>query len=83
MKDLFLEANGSPCIVTVCDDYGEAVVRGRTWRWEWHNYCGPLFVNADGSDRKRIPSENHPVWKAIEKWERKRERKQKAKEIKP
>lgn len=75
MKDLFLEVGGNPCIVTVSDGYGEAVINGIKWRWDWHNYCGPTFVNKDGSDRKRMPGENHPVWKAIQKWERKRAKK--------
>lgn len=72
MKDIWMEVGGCPCVVSVPDDHGEAVVNGRTWRWDWNNYCGPLFVNKDGSDRKRIPGENHPVWKAVARWEKKR-----------
>lgn len=75
MKDIWMEVGGNPCIVTVSDGYGKAVVNGRKWRWDWHNYCGPLFLNADGSERKRMPSEHHPVWKAVQKWQ-----KEKAKE---
>lgn len=74
MKDLFIEVGGNPCIVTVSDDSGEALVNGRKWRWDWHNYCGPLFLNKDGSERKIQPSENHPVWKAIKKWQKERAR---------
>ena len=79
MKDIWFETGSWPCVVSVSDDYGEAVVNGRTWRWEWHNYLGPEFVNKDGSSRKRIPGIKHPVWKALKKWERKR----RAKEAKP
>lgn len=68
MKDLFLEMGGTPCIVTVSDGSGEAVVNGRKWRWDHHNYCGPLWLNKDGSERKRQPGENHPVWKAYNRW---------------
>lgn len=71
MKDLLFEIGGSPVVVTVPDNYGEAVVNGRKWRWDW-TYFGPQFVNADGSTRKQVPSENHPVWKAVAKWEKKR-----------
>lgn len=74
MKDLFLEINGSPCIVTVADAEGSAVVRGRVWRWEHHNWGGPVWLNKDGSERKRQPGERHPVWKAYERWLKRRER---------
>lgn len=75
MKDLFIELNGSPCIVTVSDDYGEAMVNGRKWRWEWHHYCGPMFVNKDGNARRRLPGEKHAVWKAISRWEKRQKAK--------
>lgn len=71
MKDIFCEVGGSPCIITVADGVGQARVRGRVWRWEYHRMLGPTFVNKDGSDRKRWPGEKHPVWKAFYRWEKK------------
>lgn len=74
MKDLFLEMGGTPMIVTVSDGSGEAIVKGRKWHWEHHNYCGPVWINKDGTDRKRQPGEHHPVWKAYNRWLNRRER---------
>jgi len=79
MKDLWLEIGGSPVVVSVADDYGEAVVNGRVWRWDWSNWGGPLFLNKDGSDRKRRPGDRHPVWKAVERWGKKRNKKEETK----
>lgn len=51
------------------DGEGSAVVNGRTYRWEFHEYCGPTFLRKDGEPWKRIcPGENHPVWDEFEKW---------------
>jgi hypothetical protein len=72
VSDEWLEVSGSPCIVTMPDGYGEAVVRGRRWRWDYMEWGGPIFVNADGSDRRVRPSERHPVWKAFARWLRRR-----------
>jgi hypothetical protein len=70
MKDLFLEINGSPVIVTVADAYGEAVVNGRMWRWEFSKWTGPLFLRADGEPMARQPGAKNPVWAAFEKWQK-------------
>ncbi len=72
MKDCFIEVGGNPCILTFPDAYGEATVNGRKWRWDYTNWGGPIFLNKDGSDRKRPPGEKHPVWKALERWEKRR-----------
>ena len=72
MKDCFIEVGGNPCILTFPDAYGEATVNGRKWRWDYTNWGGPIFLNKDGSDRKRTPSERHPVWNAFARWEKKR-----------
>ena len=69
MKDLYLEINGSPVIVTVPDADGFAIVNGRMWRWEFSKRTGPLFLRADGEPRVRQPGEKHPVWAAVEKWQ--------------
>jgi hypothetical protein len=70
VKDLYLEINGFPVIVTVADAYGEAIVNGRMWRWEFSKRTGPLFLRADGEPRVRWPGEKHPVWAAVEKWQK-------------
>ena len=59
---------GSAVIISVPDAYGEAVVNGRTWRWDFHEYCGPTFLRANGDLLTRQPGEHHPVWKAFEAW---------------
>ena len=68
MSDLFMKINGLPCIITVPDSYGEAVVNGRLWRWEFSYYIGPMFLRQDGEPMHRQPSEKNPVWKAFETW---------------
>lgn len=59
-------------IGNMCIDYhdgeGSAVVNGREWRWEFHEYCGPTFLRKDGEPLKRFPSEKHPVWDEFDKW---------------
>jgi hypothetical protein len=55
-------------IVTVSDGEGSAVVQGRTWRWDFHEYLGPTFVDKHGNMLKRQPGENHPVWDAFATW---------------
>lgn len=65
--------NGTVCFIDYADGDGEgsAVVNGITWRWEFHEYCGPFFMRKDGSERKRVPSEHHPVWAAFGAWHKK------------
>lgn len=60
--------NGTPCFIDYADGEGSAVVNGRTWRWEFHEYCGPSFMNKDGAPILRLPSEHHPVWIAFGDW---------------
>ncbi len=50
------------------DGEGSAVVKGRKYRWEFHEYCGPFFLRADGNSMKIQPRENHPVWPHFDKW---------------
>ena len=56
----------------MCIDYhdgeGSAVVNGRTYRWEFHEYCGPCFLRKDGEPLVNQPGEHHPVWKAFGEW---------------
>jgi hypothetical protein len=58
----------SSAIVTVADSYGECVIAGKTWRWEFHNYLGPTFLRKDGEMLKNQPSERHPVWDKFNEW---------------
>lgn len=41
---------------------------GKTWRWEFHNYCGPVFLRKDGQPLKRHPGEHSPAWDVFNKW---------------
>lgn len=50
------------------DGEGSAVVNGRTYRWDHHEYCGPLFLRKDGEPLKRQPREHHPVWPHFNRW---------------
>jgi hypothetical protein len=50
------------------DGEGSAVVNGREYRWEHHEYCGPTFLRKDGEPMKRQPGEHHPVWEAFNRW---------------
>lgn len=50
------------------DGEGSAVVNGRVYRWDFHEYCGPFFLRADGECIKRQPGEHHPVWPHFERW---------------
>lgn len=47
---------------------GEARIGKRVYRWDFHPYCGPTFVRADGEPLKRQPGEHHPVWKEFGEW---------------
>lgn len=49
------------------DAYGEASVNGKTWRWDFHHYCGPLFLRKNGEPSK-YQSPPKAVWDAFEKW---------------
>ena len=51
----------------LCDAEGSAKVGTRLWRWEFHEYLGPTFVDKDGNSVK-CPGENHPVWHAFNAW---------------
>lgn len=41
---------------------------GRLYRFEWHNYLGPTFLNKKDEELKRVPKE---AWAALEVWTRK------------
>lgn len=58
---------GSPCFVDYEDGAGEAIINGRTWRWSFHEWAGPLFLKKDGSERK-CQNPNKKVWDAFQEW---------------
>lgn len=41
---------------------------GRTWRFEWHHFCGPMVLRADGEPRSRQPGERSSFWPALDEW---------------
>jgi hypothetical protein len=59
--------------ISMPDSCGSAVVRGRTYYWDFHNYLGPTFTKKDGTVLKNQPSEHHPVWGPFAEWLKKYE----------
>lgn len=58
-------------VIHICsfvDAEGSAIVRGKEWRWEFHEYLGPTFLRKNGDPLTRQPSGRHPVWDAFAKW---------------
>lgn len=47
---------------------GSATVNGRTYRWDFHSYTGPCFLDRHGEPLKRQPGEHHPVWPKFNEW---------------
>ncbi len=75
MKDIFLEINGSPCIVTLADPGGKTRIRGRVWRWEYcHGFLALLRKDGEPMSLSAYPGERHPLWRAVRRWEKRRER---------
>ena len=70
----FRTPGGIVHIDTFIDDEGTAVVNGRQYQWEFHEYLGPTFIRKDGEPLKRQPGEHHPVWPHFEKWLKAREK---------
>jgi len=63
--------DGSRTFLDYRDGYGSAKVNGRLWRWEFHDYCGPMFLRADGEPRKCQCPIVAAVWDAFAKWHKK------------
>ena len=57
--------------IDYADGWGEAVVNGRLWRWEFHDYLGPTFLRKDGEPRKCQCPTVPAVWDAFAAWEAK------------
>jgi len=64
----FKTAEGGVCYIDYPDAFGEAVVNGRVWRWDFHRYLGPCFLRKDGEPRKCQCPTNPAVWTAFGKW---------------
>jgi len=63
--------NGTRVFIDYPDAYGEAVVKNRTWRWDFHEWCGPCWLRKDGEPLKnQWPPK--AVWRAFDKWLKKR-----------
>lgn len=62
-----MSAAATAIICSMCEAEGSTYYRGRTWRWEYHSYCGPTFVDKDGNSVK-CPPEKSPVWFAFNLW---------------
>ena len=59
---------GCPVFLDFPDGTGGAVVNGREWRWDYHDYLGPTFYRKDGSPRKCQCPTVKAVWTAFEAW---------------
>ena len=57
-------------VIHICgpEAEGETVIGGRTYRWDYHSYCGPTFLRKDGEPMVRQPGPAHPVWDAFQEW---------------
>jgi hypothetical protein len=55
-------------IVSVCDmPDNKITVNGRTWRFDFDRYFGPLWLKKDGTERK-CQNPNKRVWEAFDYW---------------
>lgn len=62
-------ARGKNFIVdSFVDGEGGAVVAGKLWKWEFHEYLGPTFLNVRTGQPKKYPPEKHPIWAAFDAW---------------
>ena len=43
------------------------VVNGKKWRFDFHEYCGPMWLRKNGEPRK-CQNPNNAVWDAFQKW---------------
>lgn len=43
-------------------------VNGKVWRFDFDEYCGPLWLKADGYSARKNQNPPMPVWEAFQKW---------------
>ncbi len=41
---------------------------GRQWRFELHNFCGPIVLRQDGQPKAAQPGSRSPFWAAFDAW---------------
>jgi hypothetical protein len=58
---------GTVCHIDYPDGYGEVVVDGRKWSFDFHDYLGPTFLKKNGEVRK-CQNPKKAVWAAFEEW---------------
>jgi hypothetical protein len=63
-----INVNGSAVCIDYHDGEGAALVNGREWLWDFHEYLGPTFLRQDRQPLARQPGEKHPVWDAFAEW---------------
>ena len=56
--------NGFIC----CSNAYEINVDGKIWEFEFHRYCGPLWLRKDGYARMCQCPTNKRVWEEFNKW---------------
>jgi hypothetical protein len=54
--------------VTIRPELKLSLADGRSMKFEWHRYCGPLFLRKDGEPMERQPSAKHWIWYAFSWW---------------
>ena len=66
--DFPIQCCGVSGFISVVREYIITLKDGRPFRFEWHKFCGPVFLGEKGNPLDKQPSERHPVWEAIELW---------------
>ena len=69
--------NGHKVFIDYPDAEGSAIVNGRVWRWEFHDYLGPTFLKKNGDPRECQCPIVKAVWDAFDKWLKRYDRKKK------
>jgi len=65
MKSIKLSQN---TIISFCETHDcEIIVKDRIWRFDFDRNLGPIWLKADGSDRK-CQNPNKTVWNEFNKW---------------
>ena len=44
------------------------LANGRIYYFDWHRFCGPMFLRKDGEPLARYPGERNPMWKTFTLW---------------
>lgn len=76
LKDPFKPATHSVIFMDFPDAFGQGRHKGRVYRWEFHNYLGPLFLRKDGEPMVRQPGQRSGAWVPFNRWLKARSRRQ-------